>query len=199
MSLLNKRNQGPTRESSTTLNRDATYILTSVPRCTQATLHFGYRTSIIITPAKYARPCPFSARYDAQRKNYATSAWLEGLSRFNVTGRTNIKRDINGWSCSIWYGSGMRIKNVRRPPESFRPPQKYSVGAFYFTRRTCRISGGKWSTLQRLRLAGLDISRVFAAVPRCIFFVPLSSSRCPPFVFLASPLPLFRFPFFPRS
>jgi len=64
---------------------------------------------------------------------------LEALSRFNVTARANIKRDINGASWPIWYGSEMGIKNI---VDRLRilVMAKCAVDAFYFTRRTCRIS-----------------------------------------------------------
>lgn len=65
---------------------------------------------------------------------------LEALSRFNVTVRANIKRDVNGASWPIWYGSEMGIKKYRVDRLRISVVAKCAVDAFYFTRRTCRIS-----------------------------------------------------------
>lgn len=65
---------------------------------------------------------------------------LEALSRFNVTARTNIKRDINGAGWPIWYGSEMGVKKNIMDRLRISVVAKCAVDAFYFTRRTCRIS-----------------------------------------------------------
>lgn len=69
------------------------------------------------------------------------STMLEALSRFNVTARANIKRDINGASWPIWYGSEMGV-GKKNTVDRLRISvvAKCAVDAFYFTRRTCRIS-----------------------------------------------------------
>lgn len=75
------------------------------------------------------------------------STMLEALSRFNVTARTNIKRDINGAGWPIWYGSEMGVKKKYRGPLENFGRGKVRRGRVLFYTADMPYQRGKWNTL----------------------------------------------------
>lgn len=74
------------------------------------------------------------------------STMLEALSRFNVTARANIKRDINGASWPIWYGGEMGIKNTADRLR-ISVGGKIRRGRVLFYTADMPYQRGKWNTL----------------------------------------------------
>lgn len=106
---------------------------------------------------------------------------LEALSRFNVTVRANIKRDVNGASWPIWYGSAMGIKNTAWTAWEFRSWQSAPWTRFI-------LHGGHAVSAWKVEYARTAIPRPDIFPCLCSSFSVLRSS------FL--PLSLFSFFFF---
>lgn len=106
---------------------------------------------------------------------------LEALSRFNVTARANIKRDINGASWPIWYGGKMGVKNTADRLR-ISVGGKIRRGRILFYTADMPYQCGKWNTLAQPFL-GQTFPRAFAALsPFCVSLF-LSLSFFSPFFF----------------